>query len=394
MAEDQGPIVRNNGGGQGPRWPGPAEPSCYWPTRHAAWSDASVLVPSVYREWPLSAPPPAWLRQHLGVYVYQRLERARPCFVANFGFETTVYMRFVADHYRSLPKHIIFAQADWFATKPRAHSAGLRNSQTREYAALGRAVSQPFDFWQPRCILCALDTWHRSSRSRRAHARVARPRALAGAACQPANNWSHYLPLGKHHSIWPPQFFYNVPSVSDHRSSARDRRWWKDHGDAPAALVRACIDQLLHVDFVRRHEAIAQRLPQEIVHNYYINNNFLVSRERLLQYPQRTYMRLAARFARGLCIPEARSAAARRGNGSQQAQVASPPDSPTFHKLTVGVTMEKLVDSIFGGRPAHMAEGVPGFQPRPLQHWHPSGSGWPLPRSVADCCSGSVLGPG
>ena len=47
--------------------------------------------------------PPAWLLHEVGVYLYQRINASWPCYVPNRGFESAIYLRFIADHYKALP---------------------------------------------------------------------------------------------------------------------------------------------------------------------------------------------------------------------------------------------------------------------------------------------------
>ena len=78
-------------------------------------------------------------------------------------------------------------------------------------------------------------------------------------------------------------------------------------------------------------------------------------------------------------------ARARASRGQAASAAFNVSDSRSYHKLTAGVTMEKLADAIWGRRRAHRGEGVAGFWPPPHVHWHPSGTGWPLPRDAAEC---------
>eukprot|EP01035_Chromulina_nebulosa_P000191 gene191-284_t len=76
-----------------------------------------VVVPAVYKEWRVSGPPD-WatnrtLQEQLGysVYLYQRLDPAKPNFVKNRGTEGGVFLRYIVDHYDSFPDIAIFVHA-------------------------------------------------------------------------------------------------------------------------------------------------------------------------------------------------------------------------------------------------------------------------------------------
>ena len=277
-----------------------------------AWASATVIVPAVYNEWPADRSrcgdalvcAPAWLRERFTLHVYQRLDAKRSCYIRNHGFESAVYMRFIADHYRHLPAHVAFMQADWFSAHLRPHSPGLYDklptSRLQSYARSARSDTRGFAFWQADCV---------------AHER---------------SPWRHYLPLGKHHSIWPPQFFANVRlEASFNERAGPNKEWSLQHGGAPPMLLDACTRQLLS-DFGLDAPPRGVR----VSHNYYINNNFFVSRAQLRLRPHEVYVVSSERLSAGLCL------AGGVGIGvSDNGTAVTLRDAPRFSKVT-GVVME------------------------------------------------------
>ena len=53
------------------------------------WTDRTVIVPAVYREWHGKAPP-AWLSAQYPVYLYQRENASLPCMCPNRGYESGI----------------------------------------------------------------------------------------------------------------------------------------------------------------------------------------------------------------------------------------------------------------------------------------------------------------
>jgi hypothetical protein len=151
------------------------------------WTDRTVIVPAVYREWHGKAPP-AWLSAQYPVYLYQRENASLPCMCPNRGYESGVYFTFIAQLYNQLPAFTAFIQADWiFLTKTNG--------------------GHGFQFWQPRCC----------------EQGAGRP-------------WSDYMPLGGRRSVWPPRCVF--------RSTAVYAKWV---GRRNGALVEACLRELLRV---------------------------------------------------------------------------------------------------------------------------------------------------
>ena len=73
-----------------------------------------VVIPAVYKEWSQGAP--AWLhdtaiheKYNFSTFVYQKLNSSAPNYIAiNRGTEGAVYLRYIVDHYDSLPDIMIF----------------------------------------------------------------------------------------------------------------------------------------------------------------------------------------------------------------------------------------------------------------------------------------------
>lgn len=94
-----------------------------------AWSPQDmVVVPAVYNRWgaletqaetgsvAYSNQRPWALenrKKHRRVFLYQRLNESEPHFVPNNGYEGSVYLRFIIDHYHNLPPLMVFVQDDY-----------------------------------------------------------------------------------------------------------------------------------------------------------------------------------------------------------------------------------------------------------------------------------------
>lgn len=85
-----------------------------------------VVVPAVYDRWGEVVGEehhigfkrtPFWALEDISknryVFLYQRLSAKEPYFVPNYGFEGAVYLRFIVDHYDSLPPVMVFVQDDY-----------------------------------------------------------------------------------------------------------------------------------------------------------------------------------------------------------------------------------------------------------------------------------------
>lgn len=136
-------------------WPGRVDLRCLHGDK-SDWSNTTVIVPAVYKEW-RGGGPPAWLRVQYPVFLYQRLNQSLPCMCANRGYESAVYFYFIAQHYSQLPAYVAFVQGDWiFQSKtstlsPTAliGSAAPRVSSPASHATLGsrmQMVGTAFNF--------------------------------------------------------------------------------------------------------------------------------------------------------------------------------------------------------------------------------------------------------
>ena len=299
------------------------------------WTERTVIVPAVYREW-RGGPPPSWLSAQYPVFLYQRLNASRACACANRGFESGVYFQFIAQHYGLLPAHIAFVQADWiFATK----------------TSLGRQ----FTFWQPRCVKAA--TAARSGTGSGAHDGTRQP------------PWVDYMPLGGRRTAWPPRCVIRKTTFYG-RFVGRRNAW----------LAEACARELLHV--LRAPVAVRpfeRRRPLNVT--FYTNMNFLVSRRRLRRYSHAAWRALARRFVHdGVCLPNATGAASSAASSSSSSPsssggaAADPLDDPlgsvvdarAYGKWTLGMTTELLQQSIFGFAP--LEDGPPPLVPLDARH--------------------------
>ena len=75
------------------------------------WPKPIVIVPAVWHEWDGGRPP--WATDSSlpwTVFVYQRHDPAAPLFAPNFGYEGAIYLRFIVDHYDTLPNFTAFVQ--------------------------------------------------------------------------------------------------------------------------------------------------------------------------------------------------------------------------------------------------------------------------------------------
>ena len=238
-----------------PGWPSGVDLACLHGDA-SDWSNRTLIVPAVFREWRNHQPPP-WLVSQYPVYLYQRTNASANCFCANRGYESAVYLHFIAQHYTRLPAYVAFVQADWtFSTKTN--------------------LGKPFQFWQPRCM----------------QQRVLLP-------------WSDYMPLGGRRSVWPP------------RCVSRQLSWYhKVVGKRHVAVVEACVRELLRLvgwpdGSVRPYN---RTMPLNVT--FYTNMNFLASRARLRRYSHQTYRTLADRFVvQGVCVPPPARASNSSGHG-------------------------------------------------------------------------------
>ena len=236
-------------------WPSGVDLACLHGDQ-SDWSNRTVVVPAVYKEWHGHGPPD-WLARQYSIFLFQRRNSSADCYIANKGFESGVYLKFIAQHYLRLPAFVAFMQGDWiFATKS---SAG-----------------HPFKFWQPHC-------------------------AGGAAAGQP---WSDYMPLGGRRSIWPP------------RCVTRQLSWYgRLVGGRNGIVVEACARELLRLlEWPGTVRPYNRSHPLNIT--FYTNMNFLASRQRLRRYTHRAYRQLATRFLDdGVCIPSPRSRSTGGGGG-------------------------------------------------------------------------------
>jgi hypothetical protein len=89
-----------------------------------------VVVPAIFDRWGYLRHEkgqtgfdlqPFWAFEdpdkHRHVFLYQRVSPKEPFFVPNYGFEGTVYLRFIVDHYDNLPPVMVFLQDDFAWTK-------------------------------------------------------------------------------------------------------------------------------------------------------------------------------------------------------------------------------------------------------------------------------------
>ena len=267
------------------------------------WHNSTVVVPAVFREW-RGGPPPGWLHAQYPVFLYQRLNVSMPCACPNRGYESGVYLQFIAQHYSMLPRRVAFIQADWiFASKT---SAG-----------------RPFEFWQPACVEEAVGL-------------AKLPHDSRDAARLP---WIDYMPLGGRRTVWPPRCVIRRTTFYAHFPALRRNRW----------LMEACVRELLRL--LKQPVSVRpfdHRRPLNIT--FYTNMNFLVSRRRLHRYPHSSWRRLADRFVnQGVCVPEDSplhnmSADSADGPGGVV-------DARALGKWTLGMTTEVLQQIIFGLAP-------------------------------------------
>jgi hypothetical protein len=78
------------------------------------WNKSTVLVVSAFDEWDSGVPHYASNDPALPweTFLYQRRDPVQPRFVPNFGYEASVYLAFVVEHYDDLPNISVFIQAD------------------------------------------------------------------------------------------------------------------------------------------------------------------------------------------------------------------------------------------------------------------------------------------
>jgi len=232
----------------------PRNPECVFGLRQPAlWEDSLVVVPAVYREWLSPARPPAWLVYQAVVYLYQRLNASAPCFALNSAFESGVFLRFIVDHYNHLPAHAAFLQADWFA---------MRKAQPFPYT--------PFDLWQLGCVR-----------------RATRPHA-----------WTHWLPLGLRHTVWPP---YQVQRVADFFGTSYTYRMLPICSGAHGLYMESCWREIAHLFSIPvggGHQSVAR-----INLTFYPAQNFVASRWQLRRHSLQTYEKAMDQFVvRGDCV--------------------------------------------------------------------------------------------
>lgn len=138
---------------------------------HTSWKNddiSRVIVPAVYKEW-VSSGPPEWVTNQTlhkeykyHVFSYQKLNESEPNFIStNQGTESGVYLRFIVDHYDSLPDIVLFIHGNPFDHFPKLSSlqlaqliASIRPNAT--YLNIGSALNG----WQG----CRDTTfWHKTS---------------------------------------------------------------------------------------------------------------------------------------------------------------------------------------------------------------------------------------
>lgn len=280
-------------------WPAGIDLSCIHGSQ-TDWSNHTVIVPAVFREWHGHGPPD-WLSKQYPVYLYQRLNSSVPCYCANRGYESGVYFKFIAHHFARLPAFAAFIQADWiFMTK--THYGG------------------PFRFWQPQCV----------------------GDAAAG------QQWADYMPLGGRRSVWPP------------RCVARELSWYgRLVGRKNVAIIEACARELLAI--VEWQGTVPPHNRTDPLNvTFFTNMNFIASRTRLHRYSHRAYRTLAHRFLEeGVCVPPSPASAT-----SGLSEIVM--DSPSFAKVTLGMTTELLQQALFGDSP--LENGPPPEVPVDSEH--------------------------
>ena len=348
---------------------GPKEAACVFGANESLRWDASlVVVPAVYKEWGYPVRPPPWLSAQAIVYQYQRLNASADCFAKNVAYESGVYLRFIVDHYHALPSHTVFAQADWFAARkgqPFPHS--------------------PFPFWQLDCV-----------RSQQQQQRL-------GGAAAPA--WTHWLPLGLRHTVWPP---YQVRRIANFFGISFTYRILPMCSGAHGMFVEWCWREILQLFSIPMHvgnrsgsaargrtraalgigkERIARDLGGEgeskpasggvepgagdleadsgderIELTFYPAQNFIASRHRLRQYSLATYLSAVERFVdQGQCArpgsslstwPELGSLASETQLRMMESMVNGSMGRPkNFNKVMVAMSLEHLMHAIFGNQP-------------------------------------------
>ena len=273
---------------------GQSHPSqCLHGALRAPWVASTIVVASVFREWGETPKPPAWLTAQYPVWLYQRLSSTTACYAPNRGYESGVYLRFIVEHYESLPAVMVFAQADFFATS-------RRGAKPLVQPRVGIVKDDSSAFWQPRC-------------------------AEAGVSA-----WRHWLPLGERKDRWPP--------VSLRRSAA----FWDQYSKRDLAplglptetrlgsdLVAACWRELLRL--FGAEGSFGPGVPEVRFYPFF---NFLASRERIRQYGHEAWRAVLARFDEGRCL-----------TGSE-AHIL--PTSPALIKPMLAGGMEHLASAIFG----------------------------------------------
>lgn len=288
-------------------WPGRIDLRCLHGNQ-TDWFNSTVIVPAVYKEWGRGRPPPSWLRAQYPVFLYQRLNESLPCACPNRGYESGVYIQFIAEHYAHLPAYVAFVQADWiFATKTNP--------------------GKPFTFWQPECVRMA-------------------------ASAQPQLPWADYMPLGGRRSYWPP------------RCVIRQTSWYSRLvGRHNGVIIEACVRELLHIlggpVKVRPYN---RSKPLNVT--FYTNMNLLVSRRRIRSYEHSAWRVLAHRFVQdGTCLSPGMRANETVGQETADGTVI---DSRAWGKATLGMTTELLQQSIFGLLP--LENGHNPVVPQDAQH--------------------------
>jgi len=81
------------------------------------WTLSKVVIPAVYKEWVQNSPE--WVtsteiqtRHNFTVFLYQKLDPSKPNYLAiNRGSEGGVYLRYIVDHYETLPDVMVFVHA-------------------------------------------------------------------------------------------------------------------------------------------------------------------------------------------------------------------------------------------------------------------------------------------
>eukprot|EP01038_Epipyxis_sp_PR26KG_P015876 gene15876-21526_t len=103
---------------------------------------SKVIIPAVYKEWEENKPdwfanPAIQKEYNFTTFLYQKLNPDKPNYVNNQGTEGGVYLKYIVDHYDSLPDVMIFVHA-----KPEDHQPhwlkmiGCINEETANFISI------------------------------------------------------------------------------------------------------------------------------------------------------------------------------------------------------------------------------------------------------------------